>query len=276
MISFTACFFNVTSSVIFLAPTWALYVIMRDSNNAQCQRSRWFTSSALSDKRYLENSRSLQSHSHGLLWISIPWNKKKSMEVSTLGGRLWSMDIMWSDNNFYSEHLSDNWLTALLPWEWLWILKAFWKLVMLIKKTLRLAGKRSPPSKAEMALSSSFSHSRESRPEKAPSLNVCESKQGNPSLTTLLVLALYIFISPRLVWKRLKFMCGADLDAGGHQDLISVTNRQALLHPPPQLFTSPPSSPCNICHRAMASSIQSGLFIAHYGRLPSQTCLAER
>ena len=196
MISFTACFFNVTSSVIFLAPTWALYVIMRDSNNAQCQRSRWFTSSALSDKRYLENSRSLQSHSHGLLWISIPWNKKKSADVSTLAdGSAWSMDIMWSDNNFCSEHLSDKSAIdlAILPWEWLWILKAFWKLVMLIKKTLRLAGKRSPPSKAEMALSSSFSHSRESRPEKAPSLNVCESKQGNPSLKTILVLPLHIY-----------------------------------------------------------------------------------
>ena len=110
--------------------------------------------------------------------------------------QLWSMDIMWSDNNFYSEHLSDNWLTALLPWEWLWILKAFWKLVMLVKKTLRLAGKRSPPSKAEMALSSSFSHSRESRPEKAPSLNVCESKQGNPSLfNTLSISTIYFHLS---------------------------------------------------------------------------------
>ena len=192
MISFTACFFNGTSSVIFLAPTWALYVIMRDSNNAQCQRSRWFTSSALSDKRYLENSRSLQSHSHGLLWISIPWNKKKSMEVSTLGGRLWSMDIMWSDNNFCSEHLSDR--SAILSWEWLFQIQMhFQSWWCLSWTTLRLAGKRSPPSKAEMALSSSFSHSRESRPEKAPSLNVCESKQGNPSLKTILVLPLHIY-----------------------------------------------------------------------------------
>ena len=63
----------------------------------------------------------------------------------------------------------------------------------LSRTTLRLAGKRSPPSKAEMALSSSFSHSRESRPEKAPSLNVCESKQGNPSLKTILVLPLHIY-----------------------------------------------------------------------------------
>ena len=38
--------------------------------------------------------------------------------------------------------------------------------------TLRLAGKRSPPDKAEMALSSSFNHSRESRPANEPSLGL--------------------------------------------------------------------------------------------------------